>query len=73
MNIAVEIDGPRADEAVLRLAAVRTGIHPQRTADRTRNAAIERQSANTRFRRRTRHLDVGDSRTGGELVAGLGR
>ena len=72
MNVAVEIDGARADEAVLRLAAVRPCVHAQRTADRTRNAAIECKPADTRFRRRPRHLDVGHSRTGGELVAGLG-
>ena len=71
MNVAIEIDGPRPGEAVLGLAAMRAGIHAQRPADRTRNAAIERQAANARFRRRTRHLDVGDRRTGGELAAGL--
>ena len=64
MNVAVAIDGARADEAVLRLAAVRAGVHAQRAADRTRNAAIECKPADTRFRRRPRDLDVGHSRAG---------
>ena len=71
VDVAVEIDGAGARQHVLGLGAVRAGVHAQRAADRTRNAAIESEARNAGFGRGARDLDVGNGRTNAQRIAVL--
>ena len=66
MNVAVRIDGPRPDQAILRFAPVRAGVHAQCPSDRAGNAAIEGKSADTRIGRRARNFNIRNSGSGAQ-------
>ena len=71
MDVALPVDGARLDQHVLGFAAVRTGVHAQRAADRAGDAAIEGEPGDAGIGRRARELDVGHGRAGAEAMAGL--
>ncbi len=58
VDAALAVDRTHRDKLIARLAAMRAGIHAQRTADGAGNAAIERKPVNAGIGRRTRDLHV---------------
>ena len=63
------VDGPGLDQHVGGLAAMRAGIHPERAADRARDAAIEGEPVEPGLGRRAGELHVGDRRAGPDRLA----
>ena len=66
MKRAAAIDAARFDQRVLGLAAICTAVHPQRTADRSRNTAQEGKPGDAGFLRRARDFHIRNRRPGAD-------
>ena len=72
-DAAAAIDAARGNQHVLGLAPIGAAIHPQRPADRARNAAQERQPGDRGLLGGARHLDVRHRGAGADARALLYR
>ena len=61
---AVPIDAARLDQHILGLAAIGAAVHAQGAADRTGNAAQERQPGDAGLLRRARDFHIGNRGSG---------
>src|SRR5713226_5091699 len=65
------IDAAHLDDGVLGLPAVGAAVHPQRSADGSRDAAEKCKTCNRRLLRHTADLHVGHRRSDANATAGL--
>src|SRR5262249_21361611 len=70
-DVAAAINTARFEENVLGLTAIGAAIHPQRSADRTRNSPHEGETGDPRFLSRARDAHIGNRSTNAKPIASL--
>src|SRR5262249_6757680 len=68
-QVAAPVDATCLDQCVLGLAAIRAAVHPQRPADRARDAAQEGEAADARFLGCARDPHIRHSGAGADAVS----